>query len=84
MHTITGAVKAATHDASRRDGNHAGYFPATPKSFVIMGNAVRHGAGTARSGQLYRQAEALGQQAGPLPVLGAERALGAGEADVVQ
>jgi methanethiol S-methyltransferase len=37
-----------------------------------------------RSGQLDRQAQALGQQGGPLPVLAAERAIGPGEADVVQ
>jgi protein-S-isoprenylcysteine O-methyltransferase Ste14 len=36
------------------------------------------------SGELDRQAEALGQQPGPLPVLSAERAIGPGEADVVQ
>jgi hypothetical protein len=36
------------------------------------------------AGQLHRQAEAFGQQARALPVLSAERAFGAGEADVVQ
>jgi protein-S-isoprenylcysteine O-methyltransferase Ste14 len=36
------------------------------------------------SGERDRQAEAFGQQPGPLPVLGAERAAGPGEADVVQ
>ena len=30
LHTIMGAVKEAAHDASSRDGNHAGYFPAAP------------------------------------------------------
>jgi hypothetical protein len=33
---MKGAVKAAAHDAGNRDGNHAGYFPTTPKWYESL------------------------------------------------
>jgi hypothetical protein len=50
MHTITGAGKAATHDGSRRDGNHADYFPATPHNVAVTSTWLR-GAAAPRGGR---------------------------------